>query len=110
MATENDDRKSKKEKFRGFENWPQWADLTNEARLEEREVWDVVNGLRPEPTTAPQTRKKEKNNAVASKMIKQGVSTDLYINTIRKKNPPEVVGYPPPRLLASQARSCLLHT
>ena len=55
--------------------------------LKEKEVWDVVDGLRAEPTTAVQTRKKEKDNAIASKIIKQGVSADLYINIIGEKNP-----------------------
>ena len=72
--------------YKGFENWPQWADLT-QTMLEEKEVWDVVDGTRAEPTTAPQIGKKEKDNAVASKIIKQGVSSDLYTNIIRKRNP-----------------------
>ena len=87
MATDsNDDRESKQEKLKGFENWPQWADLT-QAMLEEKEVWDVVDGSRAEPTTAPQIRKKDKDNAIATKIIKQGVSTDLYINIIGERNP-----------------------
>ena len=85
MATKNDDYE-KREKLRGFKNWPQWADLTL-AMLEEKEVWDVVDGLQAKPSTAVQTRKKEKNNAIASKIIKQEVSADLYINIIREKNP-----------------------
>ena len=54
--------------------------------LEEKEVWNVVDGLRAKPTTVVQTRKKEKDNAIASKIIKQGVSADLYINIIGEKN------------------------
>lgn len=51
-------RESKREKLRGFENRPQWSDLT-QAMLEKKEVWDVVDGTRPERTTAPQTRKRD---------------------------------------------------
>ena len=87
MATDlNDDCESKREKLKGFENWPQWANIT-QVMLEEKEVWDVINGLRTKPTTAPQIKKKDKNNVIATKIIKQGVSTDLYINIIGKKNP-----------------------
>lgn len=84
MAEE--ERGSKREKLKGFENWLQWADLT-QAMLEEKEVWDVVDGTRPEPTTAAQTRKKDKDNAIASKIIKQGVNSDLYTNIIGERDP-----------------------
>ena len=50
--------------------------------LEEKDVWDVVDGSRADLTTAAQTRKKEKDNTVTSKIIKQGVNSDLYINII----------------------------
>ena len=65
----NDNRESKREKLHDFENWPQWADLT-QAMLKEKEVWDIIDGSRADPTTAAQTRKKEKDNAVTSKIIK----------------------------------------
>ena len=55
--------------------------------LEKKEVWDVVDGTRPEPTTAAQTKKKDKDNAVASKIIKQGVNSDLYTNIIGERDP-----------------------
>ena len=55
--------------------------------LEEKEVWDVVDNLRPEPTTAVQIRKKDKDNSIATKIIKQGVNSDLYINVIGKRDP-----------------------
>ena len=55
--------------------------------LKEKEVWDVVDGSQAKSTTAIQTKKKGKDNTIASKIIKQGVSTDLYINIIREKNP-----------------------
>ena len=80
------DQESKREKLRDFENWPQWADLT-QAMLKEKEIWDVVNGTRPEPTTPAQTRKKDKDNAIASKIIKQRVNFDLYTNIIGERNP-----------------------
>ena len=86
MTNKNDDRKSKRKKLCGFKNWPQWADLT-QAILEEKKVWDVVDGSHADPTTAAQTRKKEKDNAVASKIIKQGVNSDLYINIIGERDP-----------------------
>ena len=76
MTTKSDHRESKRENFKGFENCPQWADLT-QAMLEEKEVWDIVDETKSEPTNATQTRKKGKNNAIASKIIKQGVYSDL---------------------------------
>lgn len=85
MANDSSDD-NKREKLKGFENWPQWADLT-QAMLEEKQVWDVVDDTRPEPTTAAQTRKKDKDNAIATKIIKQGVSSDLYINIIGERDP-----------------------
>lgn len=54
--------------------------------LEEKEVWDIVNGIRPELTTIPQIRKKDKNNTIVSKTIKQGVNSDLYTNNIGERN------------------------
>ena len=85
MTNENNDRESKREKLRSFENWLQWANLT-QAMLEEKEVWDVVDGCHADPTTAAQTRKKEKDNVIASKIIKQGVNSDLYINIIGERD------------------------
>lgn len=54
--------------------------------LKEKEVWDMVDGSYMELTTAAQTRKKERNNTVAFKIIKQRVSGNLYINIIEEKN------------------------
>ena len=85
MTNENDDHENKRKKLHGFKNWPQWADLT-QAMLKEKEIWDVVDRSRADPTTAAQTRRKEKYNVVASKIIKQGVNGDLYINIIRVRN------------------------
>lgn len=50
--------------------------------VEEKKVWDVIDGTKAEPTNVVQTRKKEKTNAVAFKIIKQGVNSDLYVNII----------------------------
>ena len=79
-------QESKWEKLRGFENQPQWADLT-QAMLEKKEMWDVIDGTRPELTTTSQTKKKDKDNIIASKIIKQGVNSDLYINVIAERDP-----------------------
>ena len=54
--------------------------------LEEKEVWDIVNGSRADLTITAQTKKKEKDNAVASKIIKKGINGDLYINIIGERN------------------------
>ena len=48
MAEKN--RESRCKKLKGFENWPQWVDLT-QTMLEEKDIWDVVDIIRPEPTT-----------------------------------------------------------
>lgn len=69
MTNKNNDCESKREKLRNFENWPQWINLT-QVMLKEKEVWDVVDKSYTNPTTVAQTRKREKNNTVASKIIK----------------------------------------
>lgn len=38
--------------------------------FEEKEVWDIVDGSQVNPIIASQTKKKEKDNIVASKIIK----------------------------------------
>lgn len=53
----------------------------------EKDLWDVINRLKLESTTTPQTKKKGKNNTIALKIIKQGVNFDLYTNIIREYNP-----------------------
>lgn len=50
--------------------------------LEEKEVWDVIDKLKPESTTTIETKKKVKDNTISSKIIKQRVNSDLYINII----------------------------
>lgn len=54
--------------------------------LKEKKVWDIVDGLQIEITTVIQSKKKEKDNVIASKIIKQEVSTNFYINIIRERN------------------------
>ena len=51
MTNKNDNRESKREKLRNFENWPQWTDLT-QAMFEEKDVCDVVDRSHANPTTA----------------------------------------------------------
>ena len=65
----NADHKSKQEKLKGFENWPQWAGLT-QAMLEKKEVWDVIDGSCVKPTTVSQIMKNHKDNTIATKIIK----------------------------------------
>lgn len=52
--------------------------------LEEKEMWDIVNKTRLEAITIPQTMKRDKDNTIFSKIIKQGVNSDLCINIIGK--------------------------
>ena len=54
--------------------------------LDKNEVWNVVDKTRLEPTTIPQMKKKNKDNTIVSKIIKQGVDSDLYINVIEDYN------------------------
>ena len=55
--------------------------------LEKKEVWDIIDRSRPEPATATQTRKRDKDNAIFSKTIKQKINSDLYINIIGEREP-----------------------
>ena len=65
-----------REKLHVFDNWPHWADLTL-AMLEENEVWDIIDGSQADLITAAQTRKKEKENVSAFKILKKGDNGDL---------------------------------
>ena len=85
MTNKNNNRESKCEKLLACKNWPQWTDLT-QAMLEEKEVWDIVDRSRPDPTTVAQTRKRDKDNAISSKIIKQGVNSDFYTNIIEERD------------------------
>lgn len=69
MTTKSNNQKTKRKKLRSFKNWLQWADLT-QAILQEKEIQDIVDEIKPKPTIAAQTRKKDKDNAIASKIIK----------------------------------------
>lgn len=50
--------------------------------LEEKEISDVINLTKSEFIITAQTRKKEKNNAITSKISKQRVNSDLFTNII----------------------------
>lgn len=54
--------------------------------LKKKKLWDVVNETKLESTTIAQTKKKDKNNAICSKIIKQRVNSDSYINIIGERN------------------------
>lgn len=41
-----------------------------QAIFEKKEAWDIVDNLRPEPTIVERIRKKDKDNAIATKIIK----------------------------------------
>lgn len=55
--------------------------------LEEKEVWDVVDDIEPKAIIVLQIKKKEENNAIAIKIIKQSVNGDFYINIISEQDP-----------------------
>ena len=77
------------EKLKGFENWPEWADLTCTS-LEEKGVWDLVDGTRPllaENAAGVTIRTRDKEIAIACNIIKQGVGSELYANVIGERNP-----------------------
>lgn len=50
-------KRTKKKKFYGFENWLQWADLT-EVMIEKKEVWDVIDRSHIDLTTTFRIQKK----------------------------------------------------
>ena len=58
MTNKNDNYESKREKLRGFKNWPKWANLI-QAILKEKKAWDIVDESCADSTTVAQTRKKE---------------------------------------------------
>lgn len=53
--------------------------------LKKKEIWDVFNSTKPKPITTAQIKKKEKDNAITSKIIKQEVNSNLYTNILRKR-------------------------
>lgn len=46
----------------------------------------MVDESYAQPITAPQTKKKKKNNIIISKIINKRINGNLYINIIREKN------------------------
>ena len=69
MITKLDDGGNKRKKLKGFENWSQWTNLIP-AILKEKEVWDVIDGMKLKSTIVAQIKKKDKDNAITSKIIK----------------------------------------
>lgn len=51
-----------------------------------KKCWDVIDRTRAVSIIIMQTKKREKDNTVASNIIKQGVNSNLYINIIREHN------------------------
>lgn len=85
---------SKQEKLKGFTNWPRWSDLTR-AMLIEKDVWDLIEkGLRQPPTALWEREQKIKKNrmaiGIATRIIKEGVSDDIFNNIIDLTNPQEM--------------------
>lgn len=50
-------------------------------------MWDVIDDTRPKAVIAIQIKKKKKDNAIATKIIKWEVNGDLYINIIGGQDP-----------------------
>lgn len=71
IAIENKNRKNKKKKFKSFKNQLQQVSFI-QAILEEKEVQDVVDSLGVNSIITAQIKKKENDNVMASKIIKQG--------------------------------------
>ena len=46
----------------------------------------MVGKTKLKPSIIPQTNKKDQDNAITSKIIKQKVNSDLYTNIVRKRN------------------------
>ena len=83
---------SRRKKLTGFTNWPQWSDLTR-AMLIKKDVWDLIEtGPRPEPLLFQQQKTKENRMAVrtATRIIKEGVSNDIFNNIINITDPKEM--------------------
>lgn len=83
---------NEREKLKGFVNWPRWADLTR-TMLEEKDVWDIVEeGPRRNICFDETIKGNQMAMAIAAniKIIKEGVSDDLYTNIIDKREPHEM--------------------
>lgn len=48
---------------------------------------DIIDKIRSKLITTSQISKKNKNNLIVLKIIKQEVNSDLYINIIEEHNP-----------------------
>lgn len=68
-----------------FKNWLKLVNLI-QIILKKKDVWDIINGTKAEFTNVVQKRKKEKNNVIASIIIKQRENSDFYVNIIREQN------------------------
>lgn len=83
---------SRHEKLTGFSNWSRYSDLTR-AMLVEKDVWDLVEtGPRPALVAFWEQRIKENRMAVgtATRIIKKGVSNDIFNNIIDITDPREM--------------------
>lgn len=85
---------SRGEKLKGFVNWPRWSDLTR-AMLIEKDVWDLIEDSPRQPPTALWEREQKiKENCmaigIATRIIKEVVSNDIFNNIINITNPQEM--------------------
>ena len=54
--------------------------------LQKKEVKNVIDGSCANPIIGTQTGRKRKDNTITSKIIRQRMNSDLYINIISKRN------------------------
>lgn len=54
--------------------------------LKQKKIWDIVKGSKVEFITTAQNKKKDKDNAIASKIIKQRINSNFHINIIGQLN------------------------
>ena len=52
--------------------------------LNKKKVWSIINKARPKFNITAYTKKKIKDKAITSKIIKQKINLDLYTNIIKK--------------------------
>lgn len=97
MADETNDTassNSRRQKLTGFAKWSQWADLTK-TMLIEKDVWDFIKiGPQQDPDALWEQEKKIKENRMAvgtaTRIIKEGVSNDIFNNIIDVTDPNEI--------------------
>ena len=86
---------AKREKLTGYVNWARWASLTK-SMLIEKDVWDLVEtGPRPQQQNASALfdhKTKEDRIAIgtAGRIIREGLSDDLFNNIIDIDDPKEM--------------------